>query len=59
MGAAGYSHSREIQPIDVACLKFRGVDSRFRGNDWRFEKDASPIEVNTGQQVMFQFLGRR
>jgi hypothetical protein len=40
-----------IQSDDSTFPEVSGVDSRFRGNDWRFEWDPIPNDANTGNSA--------
>jgi hypothetical protein len=43
-----------IQPVDGAFAKVRGVDSRFRGNDWCFEMDPMTLLPAAGMACLPQ-----
>jgi hypothetical protein len=52
-GAVSRSHSRESgNPLRrPRGIGYRILDSRFRGNDWRFEGDPNPNDTDTTPAV--------
>jgi len=57
MGGQGRSHSRESGNLLLKsmAMRCRGRDSRFRGNDARFERSSIPNDTSTDRRIAAQF----